>query len=118
MVERVLEASASFLPPAAVVGDLAEGVPDVNKASVIVRFFEQGHRRPGELVELVDGVVELQPVAGGDDPGQGFSGEVAGSPGSVGRTLGDRGRLLRVGSDGLGKVDLEVDVKPNGPGER
>ena len=97
MVERALEASASLLPLAAVVGDLAEGVPDVNKAGVILRFFEQGHRRAGERVELVHGVLELQPMAGGDDPCHGLSGEVAGSRRSVGRTLGDRGRLLRVG---------------------
>ena len=59
-----------------------------------------------------------KPVAGGDDPREGLAGRVPVSRGSLGRPLGDRRRLPRVGSDGLGEVDLEVDVEAERSGER
>ena len=90
MVEGLLEAPAALFPEAAMVGDLADRVPDVNEACMIVRLLEQGQGRVGKRIELVDHRVrvELDEVTCGDETREGFAGRVAGCGCLLGRTLG------------------------------
>src|SRR6266545_4261646 len=101
-------------PAGVVIGALAHGGVDVDEAGVVVRLLEQRQRRGGECVELRQRRLrlELLPVAGGDDAGERLARGVAGTRGSFGCTLGDRRSPTRIGSHGLGEVDLEVYVEP------
>jgi hypothetical protein len=86
---------------------------------VVARLLE--HRESGTrlYVDEVDDLrSSLEAMPSAHHPGERSARRVAGSHRPLGRALGDRGSLLRIGSDGLGEVYLEVDVEPKRPRER
>src|SRR6266516_6306170 len=67
MVQSPLESLAVLSPVAAVFGGLAERVPDVSEAGMVVRLLEERQCLARERVELVQRVLVLQEKSGKDD---------------------------------------------------
>jgi hypothetical protein len=83
----------------------------VGEAGVVALLFEDRHCPAPERVQLADCVLEVEAIAGRDDPGEELGRGVARGCGPFGCLLGDRGRLPRLGCERLGEIDLEMDIE-------
>ena len=114
-------ARPSMLGPApAAVRDLdTDGVPDMDERGVIAGLLEQGERCQRQPLELVRrAFAEIRAVVRRHRTGERFAGRIALGGGALGRVFKvQRGLTSIVDEGGLGQVDLEQDVEPQGPCE-
>ena len=120
VVERLLGRRRPVVGAAARVRDaVAERRPDIGQPRVILRFLEPAACVEEERLELVRRARgDEEAVEGGHRAGERRPGLVAGLAGPHGRLLGDRGGSLGVVPEGLGEVELGVDVEAERPRQR
>ena len=107
---HVLESRASVRDPE------AEDVPDMRQPSVVSRLFEQRQRSERECLEFIRrSRCQLPSIEAGDRAGKGLSGRIVCGRRPLRCLLGDRCRLLRIGQERLGEVELQVDVETQRP---
>ena len=105
-------------PAPAAVRDLnTDGVPDMDERGVIAGLLEQGERCQRQPLELVRrAFAEIRAVVRRHRTGERFAGRIALGGGALGRVFKvQRGLTSVVDEGGLGQVDLEQDVEPQGP---